>query len=525
MAEHGTTPAAPAGGASPDGAPEGGGPIRLPETEHRLLERLVTAGAGTEAALAAALGEDQSKVHAAALALADRGLATLEERAWRELSLAAPDASLPDREVIRALDRMGGRGAIPDIPAHGDLDRRAVGQALRWLKARGWILQEGRELALTEAGRAALDEEAPDERLIALLRDTGPLREDAVEGLDVDAALALLAGRRVVRVRERTERRVLPTEAGRAAWPDGVVLRRQVNLLTSAMLQDGGWREVDFRPYDVRAGAARVVPGKTHPFRRILAETRRAFLELGFTEVASPMVESSFWDFDALFQPQDHPAREMQDTFYVARPAEARLPDPAYVDAVRRTHEDGGDSGSVGWRYDWSEALARRPVLRTHATAATIRALAADPRAPRKVFTVAPVFRRETVDYKHLPVFHQVDGIVVDEKASFAMLLGVLSAFYRKMGFERFEFRPAFFPYTEPSVEVFVWFDEKRDWVELGGAGIFRPEVTEPAGCAVPVLAWGLGLERLAMLRHGLTDIRQLYISDLDWLWRAPLCP
>ncbi|MBM4320496.1 MAG: phenylalanine--tRNA ligase subunit alpha, partial [Deltaproteobacteria bacterium] len=284
------------------------------------------------------------------------------------------------------------------------------------------------------------------------------------------------------------------------------------------------WREVQLRPYDVTLATARVYPGKSHPFQRILAETRRAFLELGFTEYASPLVESSFWDFDALFQPQDHPAREMQDTFYVARPARTQLPDQAYLDEVARTHEHGGSTGSLGWRYRFDPELATRPVLRTHSTAATIRALAADPQAPRKVFTVGQVFRREAIDYKHLPVFHQVDGIVVDERASFATLLGVLDAFYRKMGFARFTFRPGFFPYTEPSVEIYVWLEGRRDWVEMGGAGVFRPEVTEPTGCTSPVLAWGLGLERVAMFRHGLTDIRDLYLADLDWLKGAPLC-
>ncbi len=163
-------------------------------------------------------------------------------------------------------------------------------------------------------------------------------------------------------------------------------------------------------------------------------------------------------------------------------PEQATLPDPALVDRVRRTHEDGGDTGSIGWRTRWNPALAERCVLRTHTTAATARALYADPKPPRRIFSVGPVFRRETIDYKHLPVFHQVDGIVIDANASFAMLLTLLTTFYRKMGFPRIQFRPAFFPYTEPSVEVFVCLESRQDWVEMGGAGVFRPEVTEPLG-------------------------------------------
>jgi len=162
--------------------------------------------------------------------------------------------------------------------------------------------------------------------------------------------------------------------------------------------------------------------------------------------------------------------------------------------------------------------------LRTHTTAASIRALAENPKGPRKVFAVGPVFRRETVDYKHLPVFHQIEGIIIDEKASLVGLLGTLTQFYRKMGIDRVTFRPGFFPYTEPSVEIFIWNEERRDWLEMGGSGIFRPEVTLPFGCTEPVLAWGLGLERLAMLRHGLNDIRELYYTHLKWLKETPLC-
>jgi phenylalanyl-tRNA synthetase alpha chain len=191
---------------------------------------------------------------------------------------------------------------------------------------------------------------------------------------------------------------------------------------------------------------------------------------------------------------------------------------------VRRTHEDGGDTGSLGWGYRWDPQRARAAVLRTHTTAATVRARASAPGGPRKFFCVGRVFRREAIDYKHLPLFHQIDGIVIDERATLATLFGTLTAFYRKMGFERIELRPGFFPYTEPSVEVFIWVPQKQDWFEMGGAGIFRPEVTVPLGCRVPVLAWGLGLERLAMLRYGVLEMRKLYQPDLAWLAEVPLC-
>ena len=298
------------------------------------------------------------------------------------------------------------------------------------------------------------------------------------------------------------------------------------------------------RPSDVKLAAKDAYPAKIHPLRKIIEQTRRAFLEMGFAEVASPMVESAFWNFDALFQPQDHPARDMQDTFYMRDPATAPLPNelhspailagkkpgqngPAISDVVtnvRRTHEDGWETGSEGWGYTWSPERSQQVVLRTHTTAATIRALAANPNPPGKFFCVGWTYRNETISFKHLPVFHQVDGIIIDEEANLASLMGTLQEFYSKMGFGRVKFKPAFYPYTEPSVDVVVYMESRGKWIEMGGAGIFRPEVTLPLGCKFPVLAWGLGIERLAMIRFGVSDIRELYGTNLGELEQVPLC-
>jgi phenylalanyl-tRNA synthetase alpha chain len=470
--------------------------------------------------LARELGLDQSPVAAAVAALEAGGLLAASEEKDDELRVGPKAkgwerAEFPERRVARALAARGGRATLQELPE--------AGEAVRWLADRGWARKEGPALVLGDAWAAGEPPLAADELLLLALAEQGPARRQELTG--VEDALARLARRPgVVETRERRRRLVTLTGRGRAVAAEGVTGREEVTELTTDLLVSGRWREVDLRAYDITLPGPAVGAGKEHPFRRILQATRRVFLEMGFEEVESPWVESAFWDFDALFQPQDHPARDMQDTFYLARPASCALPDAALVDRVRRTHEDGGDTGSIGWRTRWSEELAGRCVLRTHTTAASVRALVADPRPPRKVFCVGPVFRREAIDYKHLPVFHQIDGIVIDENASFAALLTLLGTFYRKMGFPKFQFRPAFFPYTEPSVEVFVWMESRQDWVEMGGAGVFRPEVTEPLGCTVPVLAWGLGLERVAMFRFGLEDIRELYLAHLDWLKETPLC-
>ncbi|MBI4615029.1 MAG: phenylalanine--tRNA ligase subunit alpha [Planctomycetes bacterium] len=506
--------------------------MRLSEQQHAVLAPLDRAGDHplTVAEIARESGLDQSIVMSA-LALAERWGWVRIETTPREEIVPGPQAAeaaagkLPERQFLEELRKAAG-GSIPmkDVVAWAGSRGLPVNDIVKWGGARGWFSKAKGELVLSEAGRGAAGRDADEAALEIALR-VRPLHLDelARHGLDAERVRALLKGRgEIAKIKERhlREIRALPPFA---QFRSAQVVR-QVNQLTSEDIQSGRWREIELRPYDVTLPAETARPAKAHPLARILHETRQAFLRMGFTEIVSPMVESAFWDFDALFQPQDHPARDMQDTFYLSRPAKARLPEESLVERIRRTHEDGGGTGSTGWGYSWNREEAARTVLRTHTTATSIRAIAANPKPPAKYFCVGRVFRNETVSYKHLPEFTQVDGIIVDEKASFRCLLGTLVEFYRQMGFEKVKFMPSFFPYTEPSAEVYVWFEAKKDWIELGGSGVFRPEVTRPLGCEVPVLAWGLGLERLAMLRYGLSGIRELYLSDLDFLREAPLC-
>ncbi len=178
-------------------------------------------------------------------------------------------------------------------------------------------------------------------------------------------------------------------------------------------------------------------------------------------------------------------------------------------------------TGSEGWGYSWDIEVAKQSVLRTHTTCVSARHLA-EHEPPLKMFSVGRVFRRETITYKHLPEFHQVEGIVAAEDITFRNLLGILKEFYHKLGFE-VRFRPAYFPYTYLSVECEIYLPHKETWIELGGAGMFRPEVLEPLGVETPVAAFGLGIERLAMLRLDIKDIRMLYKSDIGWLRHLPV--
>jgi len=508
--------------------------MELPQTQADVLERLAAeTGPAMIPDLAAALRIDQSQVSGACVALQDAGLLTIDESTYEELRLGREGEPytgqpLPERVVVSVLAAQGGRCDITEIPAHCDLSAAQVGQSLRWLNQRRWARKEGGALVLSDD--ASVDDTQPtaDESLIkALANDRVASRPELEkEGLPVAEALKLLTKRKgFLVIKERTTRRVSLTEAGRKLLQEGVEGRRPITQLTPDLLTDGGWREVELQRYDVTLAAVKRYPGKEHPFQRTLDRVRRVFLEMGFEEIVSPWVESSFWDFDALFQPQDHPARDMQDTFYVARPNHATLPDEELVQRVQATHEDGGDTGSTGWHYRWNRELAHKPVLRTHTTAATIRAVARHKQGqPGKYFIIGPVFRRETVDYKHLPVFHQVDGIIIDKDASLSNLVGTLTAFYAKMGFPKVKVVPSFFPYTEPSAEVHLYLESRGDWVEMGGSGIFRPEVTLPVGITDRVLAWGLGLERLAMFVHDVKSIGELFFATMPWLREEPLC-
>jgi len=310
------------------------------------------------------------------------------------------------------------------------------------------------------------------------------------------------------------------TSQGLAVEAEALVEKQSISEITTELLQSDAWKDADYRPFDVTLESATPRTGRSHPMQALIERVRSIFLEMGFSELVDDYVQTAGWNMDALFIPQDHPAREMQDTFYLENPKSIDLPEHL-TDAWGAIHEHGGDTGSVGWGGKFSAETSKKGLLRTHTTVNTIQYLAENPKDACRVFSVDRVFRKEAIDRTHLPEFHQIEGIIMEEGANLQMLVATLKTFYAKMGYPEVRVRPAYFPYTEPSLEIEVKWRGK--WLELGGAGIFRPEVTEPLGISSPVIAWGMGLERLAMLVLGLDDIRQLYISDLEWLRNQPI--
>ncbi len=327
-----------------------------------------------------------------------------------------------------------------------------------------------------------------------------------------------LMKRGIIQVSESVHHTVAITPAGEALARKGIDLREEVGTLTREQILSGAWKDANLRRYDITKLPKTVYPGKTHPYQRLIDEMRQILLEMGFTEIHGEIVQSAFWNFDALFQPQDHPAREMQDTFYLKEEA----PLPTGWERLRDMHEHGGETSSVGWGGKWNPKKAEQCVLRTHTTSLSIQHLVSHPNPPVKAFCIGRVYRREAIDPTHTPEFEQLEGIVMDKGVSFRNLLGYLKEFYGRMGFEDVRFRPAYFPYTEPSVEPEIFVDG-LGWVEMGGAGIFREEVTAPWGITYPVLAWGLGVSRVAMFKLGLKDLRLLYKSDIEWIRANPV--
>ncbi|CAH0674171.1 unnamed protein product [Spodoptera exigua] len=302
--------------------------------------------------------------------------------------------------------------------------------------------------------------------------------------------------------------------------------------LTSEMLLTGAWKTLQFKPYNFDALGQPPECGHLHPLLKVRSEFREIFLEMGFTEMpTNQYIESSFWNFDALFQPQQHPARDAHDTFFMSSPATTTQFPMEYLERVKKVHSEGG-YGSQGYRYDWKIEEAQKNLLRTHTTAVSARMLykLAQQKefTPQKYFSIDKVFRNETLDATHLAEFHQVEGVVADRGLGLADLISVLDTFFKRLGFHKLQFKPAYNPYTEPSMEIFAYHTGLGKWIEIGNSGVFRPEMLLPMGLPedVNVIAWGLSLERPTMIKYGLNNIRDLVGPkvDLQMVQNNPIC-
>ena len=451
--------------------------------------------------IAHAIGLDPLKARRAVQWLAQKGFAhtyEVEEESYVRTPLGSRVAheGLPERVMLEAVEKKG--MAIPALREKiGDGFNVAIGT----LKRLGAI-DVARSVTITDAGRKVLKGGFDIESEIAHDERESVSKEVLERGFFTRHTTSELEAELVSEAKELD---YTPLEL--------------IDQITPEMIRDKTYSGKDFRIYEVSAPFPKAKPGRRHFINEATDFVRTVWLDMGFSEMRGTMVQTGFWNFDALFTPQDHPARDEHDTFFIKKPASGELPDAKIVNRVQKTHVDGWTTGSTGYGQTWSKREARLNVMRTHTTCISAQALAQlDVKdLPAKFFSVDTVFRNETLDWKHLFEFHQVEGIVIDKRITFANLKAYLEIFFRKIGYDRIRLRPAYFPYTEPSIEVDVFHPTRGEWVELGGAGIFRPEVSKPLiGRDYPVAAWGLGFGRIISEYYELSDLREFARNDLE---------
>ncbi len=428
----------------------------------------------------------------------------------------------PIERVLSAAREASGSGkrlTIADLTSQSGLDPADVSKAVGRLKKEGALLviQGG---CLESTGRPSPSAEAM-RMVLKQLHETSSELESfspAHRQLMQEHALRRGNAKEPFRIDDRIARSYVLSPAGvrgvEQLTRQGAV--EEISQLSPELLKDGSWRDKRFRKYTISLRAPRIGIGKKHPYREFLDTVKTKLVSMGFREMRGSLVETEFWNMDALFMPQFHPARDIHDVYFVKHPTHAMAIADPFLMRVARAHQDGGETHSTGWRYAFDVERAKRLVLRSQGTAVSARTLAGGAAVPGKYFSIARCFRYDQVDATHATDFFQVEGIVLGEGINFRTLLGLLNLFAREVAqAKEVKFLPAYFPFTEPSVELHVR-HPRLGWMELGGAGLFRPEVTLPLGVSVPVIAWGLGLDRMAMMALGIHDIRELFTENLD---------
>ena len=417
---------------------------------------------------------------------------------------------IPELRLVTVLATQGTQ-PVQALQSRNDLDRAEAGAAFGALRRAGLLAIENNEARL--APNADFSELHAHQQLVERIGATGTTALDDLTAADQER-LQDKRLRHLFKLTETKMRSYRLTAVGMALREQAGTAKEEISRLTPAMLQDGSWQGKQFRRYNIGL-PPRLVAGYRNPYRRFLDKTKQTLLALGFEEMRGSLVENEFWNMDALFMPQFHPAREIHDVYFVDAPTHAQSVPESYLSNVAAEHEGHATSGSRGWGYLFDKQRTHRLVLRSQGTALSARQLGLQPKIPGKYFSMARCFRYDTVDATHAPDFIQIEGIVLSEEMTLRHLLGMLMIFAREVA-QATEVRavPAYFPFTEPSVEVHMR-HPTLGWIELGGSGIFRPEVTKPFGIDVPVIAWGLGLDRMAMMALGKDDIRHLFTNNL----------
>lgn len=386
--------------------------------------------------------------------------------------------------------------------------RKAVGTGvdaigLMWAKKNGWVAING---GFIEATRSGTESTRPSYALRKAL-------ESAANGKTPDPDEIKTAIKRgLVTIETKRSDPVVSLSSGSklSAAPSGI------GALSRELIVTQKWKGETLRPYDITLDSGRTYPARRHPMREFINHIRDIWLRMGFIEVSGPMIEPAFWNFDALFVPQDHPARDMQDTFFLSNPKEIDVDDLKVMGSIGSSHEKG-------WREKFDTEISKQALLRTHTTSVSVRnvrrfAQELASSEPIKLFSVGKVFRNEAVDYKHLAELHMVDGIIIGDGLTLSNLICTLTEFMNQLGLSKARFKPSYFPFVEPGLEIHYFNEDLGEEVELAGAGVMRKEITKAMGTDKTVLAWGMGIERLIMRPLKIDTITELYGSGMGWL-------
>ncbi len=384
---------------------------------------------------------------------------------------------------------------------------------LQWARSRQFVEIKDGALFLTQKGKFALDEEIKEELVLKELYD----KPESYAGISTkyNNEILSLIKRKLLNVSTRSEiENVSITEHGAKLLLEESSGAELVDALNKKMITNKEWTDKSFKRYAIDVKVEREFAAKLHPLREMIEKLKKEYTNMGFKEVAGPVVVPAFWTFDSLFMPQDHPARDMQDTFYLSNPEEIDIGNKKLVSQVKASHESS-------WHSDWLEKVAMQGVLRTQTTSVSVRELYnlgayKDYRLPLKIFTIGRTFRNENPDYSHLTDFYQMDGMIIGENLTLANLFDTLIRLYKSTGLE-IRFKPTYFPFVEPGVEVQTYLKKTGKWFELLGAGILRREISGIARKNITVLAWGGGVERIMLAKGYIQNLPELYNQGIGW--------
>ncbi len=456
----------------------------LSENEIKILNYLKERRTAKAEEISKDLGIPLSSVFSLVQLLKEKGYVSLKEEKVKKLILTEEGRKrliegFPEEILIKELN--GKEGQIHQLKEKMGKDFEI---AIGWAKKRGLIKIE-------------------KDKIIPLVKEYRAKERDLLNNLSKlsDSEIKELVSRKLISIEEEASLEAVLIN-------DNIPTLQAITYLTPEIIRNGNWKKYVLKEYNVEAYPPFYPLAKKHYYREFLERLRDIIVSLGFTEVSSDYIELEFYNFDLLFQAQDHPAREIHYSFMIA--GSGKINDNELVENVKRMHEKG-------WKYEWDQKIALRLVLRSQTTATTARVLSKRPKPPIRTFTIGKVFRPDSIDATHLIEFHQLDGLIVEDGFSFVDLLGTLKEIFYQIGINEIKFKPAYFPFTEPSVEVYGKI-EGLGWVEMSGAGLLRPEILESVGINSTAGAWGIGIDRLAMLMFGLKDIRLLYSTDIEFL-------